>query len=94
MLLSPGAFLVYGLAIGAFIVVIFYLYIIKPNKEGDILEFEKFEDTVFENIDKMFQLQGFRSKAKMTHGFKNKLGTVEKYIQHKGEWTLLEHDPK
>ncbi len=92
MLVSGPALIFYGILIGAIIVVLFYVFVYK-KQDHDVFEYEKFEDTVMNDLKKKFTTEGINSKAKLTHGMNNPLGTVDKWMNHKGEWIAQEYDP-
>lgn len=94
VLTNPAALIMYGVLITTIVFVILYVFILKPRKEEEVFEFSKFEDTVFNNLQKTFKLEGHKSKARLLHGFKNPLGSVDKWLHHKGEWSILRFDPK
>lgn len=91
MLLSPVAFVFYGIIIGVIVVVLFYIFVYKKS-DKDVFEYEKFEDTVIHSLKKTFQTEGQNSKSKLVHGINNPIGSVDKWIKHSGEWKDLEYD--
>lgn len=91
MLFSPFSMMVItAIVVGVFSFIIAYL--IFKGRSGSIFEFETFEDTVINNLDNTFKLQGHKSKARITHGFNNPLGSVDKWLVHKGEWVIMQYD--
>jgi hypothetical protein len=88
---NPLVIMLIGVTIGIIIVVIFYMFVWKKD-DANVFEYEKFEDTVIENLDKTFNTEGMKSNARIIHGINNPIGRVEKWLNHKGQWNILEYD--
>jgi hypothetical protein len=89
ILTNPVTIFLTGILFGGIAILLVYKWF--KGKDENIFEFEKFEDTTKEDIQKNFKLEGkgTRSKAKLIHGFQNPIGNVEKWLSKKGEWQLL-----
>jgi len=92
-LMSPISMMIIGVIVGGFVCFLI-AYMIFKGRQAPVFEFVSFEDTVMENLDDTFKLQGKRSKAKLTHGINNPIGSVDKWLMHKGEWSMMVYDPK
>jgi len=87
ILTHPITLIFIGIIIGAIAMILVYKYI--KGKDENLFEFEKFDDTVIQDIEKNFELEGRKSKAKLIHGFLNPIGDVNKILMKKGKWQMM-----
>jgi hypothetical protein len=90
ILTHPIILILIGVLVGAIAMVLVYKYV--KNKDENLFEFEKFEDTVIKDIEKNFELEGRKSKAKLIHGFLNPIGDVSKILIKKGKWQMMKYN--
>ena len=90
ILTHPVTLILIGILVGAIAMIVVYKYI--KGKDENLFEFEKFEDTTLKDMNKNFNIEGRKSKAKLIHGFLNPIGDVNKLIYKKGKWQLHKYN--
>jgi hypothetical protein len=90
ILSHPVTLILIGVLVGAVAMVLIYKYV--KGKDDNLFEFEKFDDTVIQDVEKNMNFEGRKSKSKLIHGFLNPIGDVEKILQKKGKFQLMKYN--